>query len=176
MPRRKIRYVDQALQRRLLFVLVASEVLLVSVGLWVLYGHLSEVVNQNLYRVHQSGSQPMFTLLLRETLVMLAGLVAANLVLLVIADRLWAGYVNSILRPFSELIARTGVLDFKEDAPPARQHPVLDLARDWRVRERVRYQAVRNEIMSIDVGADFSSPEERERSLAALQRLRQLLP
>lgn len=174
--RRKIRYVDHAVQKWLVVALLALEVTLVSAALWVIYVHLSEIVDQNLYRIHQHDGPSLFSQLLGETLTMLAGLVAANVVALLVADRVWGSYLGSILAPFGALMARVEALDFGEDQPAQRSHEALELALAWRSTERLRCKKMRDEIAGLDLQQDFADPQAREKLRVALERLRGLLP
>lgn len=63
---RRIRHIDQTLQRRLLIALVLMEVVILSVAMALLYAALNRVVEDGLYRVHASPAQPLFSLLWRE--------------------------------------------------------------------------------------------------------------
>lgn len=174
--RRKIHYVDHTVQKWLIIALLALEVTLVGAALWILHGHLSGIIDQNLYRIHQHEGPSIFSQLLGETLTVLAWLVAANVVALVIADRVWAHYLNSILGPFAAMMGRVEELNLGEDPPPRRSHETLELAMAWRKSERQRCQSLRDEIAGFDPQQDFSDPRAREELRAALERLRQLLP
>ena len=174
--RRKIHYVDHAVQKWLIVALLALEVTLMATALWILHGQLSEIIDQNLYRIHQHEGPSIFAQLLAETLTVLAWLVAANVVALVIADRVWAHYLNSILSPFAAMMGRVEELDLGEDQPPRRSHETLELAVAWRKNERQRCQSIRDEIAGLDPQQDFSDPRARGELRASLERLRQLLP
>ena len=174
--RRKIHYVDRAIQSRLLVALILLEVLLVGAGLVLLYVDLKAVVEDNMFRIHLADAEPIFTLLFRETMRLLAILVVVNLVMLAVVERLWGRYVNSILRPFSGLVARTGELDLSGDAGVEQRHEAVGLALAWREAERTRCKSIRAEIADLRPEADFSSPDVREQARASLERLKALLP
>jgi len=174
--RRKIHYVDHAVQKWLVAALLALEVILVSAALWMIYIHLSEIIDQNLYRIHQHDGPSMFSQLLGETLTVLAGLVAANVLALLIADRIWGSYLHSILAPFGVMMARVEALDFGEDQPLPRSHETLELALAWRSMERLRCKNIRDEIAGIDPQQDFADPQAREKLRVSIERLRGLLP
>jgi len=174
--RRKIHYVDHAVQKWLVVALLALEVTLVSAALWMIYVHLSEIVDQNLYRIHQHDGPSMFSQLLGETLTMLAVLVAANVVALLVADKIWGAYLHSILAPFGAMMARVEALDFGEDQPLPRNHEALELALAWRSMERLRCKSMRDEIAGLDLQQDFADPQAREKLRVSLERLRGLLP
>lgn len=175
--RRKIHYVDHTIQKWLLIALVALEVLLVSAALWGLYRELSSVIEQNIYRIHYTDNQRIFPLLLKNSVYVLGAMLAANAAALLIADRIWAYYVNAILRAFSSLMARTGKLDFMDDADSsARQHETVERALAWRKAERIRCRKIREKIGGLESGADFTDPQEREKAKASLAGLLQILP
>lgn len=175
--RRKIHYVDHAIQKWLLMALVVMELALVGAALWLLYHQLSAVVEANLYRIHHSDSQQIFPVLLKNSLYVLAGLIAANVVALVLADRIWGRYVNGIIRAFHGLLNRTEALDFMGDErEAARNHQVIELALSWRETERVRCRKIREASAGLDAALDFSDPAVREATRSALERLRRSLP
>lgn len=175
--RRKIHYVDHTIQKWLLIALVALEVLLVCAALWGLYRELSSVIEQNIYRIHYTDNQRIFPLLLKNSVYVLGAMLAANAAALLIADRIWAYYVNAILHAFSSLMARTGKLDFMDDADSsARQHETVERALAWRKAERIRCRKIREKIGGMESGADFTDPQEREKAKASLAGLLQILP
>lgn len=175
--KRKIHYVDHAIQKWLLVALVTLELLLVGAAVWVLYQQLSAVVEQNLYRIHYSDGQRIFPVLLENSLYVLGGLIAANLAALLVADRIWAHYVNGILRSFKGLMTRTEGLDFLDDGTDiTRQHEVIELALAWREAEHARCRKIREEIGGLDASQKYADPEVREKAKAALERLRRALP
>ncbi len=174
--RRKIHYVDHAIQKWLLLALVALEIFLVSVTLWCLYRELGNVIEQNIYRIHYLNNQRIFPLLLKNSVYVLGAMLAANAVALLIADRIWAYYVNAVLCAFSTLMIRTGQLDFLNDADNfARQHEVVERALAWRKVERDRCRNIREKIGILESSADFTDPREREKAKAALVSLCQIL-
>lgn len=167
--RRRIRYIDRTLQRRLLAAFILLEVLLVVAGLLYLHSSLEAVLEESLYRIHLADAEPIFSLLLRETALVLGGLLLVNLAVLGFANWLWTRYVDSILRPFSGLLARTAGLDLSEDAGIPPRHQVLVLALAWRAAERARCRRIRAAIGSL---SGDTAPQTR----AALERIKAELP
>lgn len=175
--RRKIHYVDHAIQKWLLVALVTLEVLLVIAALWGLYQELGNVIEQNIYRIHYTDNQRIFPLLLKNSVYILAAMLVANAVAALIADRIWAYYVNAILRAFSTLMIRTGKLDFLDDADnSAHQHETVERALTWRKSERVRCQKIREKIGTLESNTDFTDPQKREKTKGALADFLQILP
>lgn len=167
--RRRIRYIDRALQKRLLTGFILLEVLLVVAGLVYLHGSLEAVLEENLYRIHLADAEPIFSLLLRETALVLGGMLLANLAVLGGANWLWARYVDSILQPFAGLLERTAGLDLAEDVGIAPRHRVLVLALAWRAAERTRCLRIRAAVSSL---SDDTAPQTR----TALERIKAELP
>ncbi|MDP2961151.1 MAG: hypothetical protein Q8N54_00200 [Sulfurimicrobium sp.] len=174
--KRKIHYIDPAIQNRMLLAFVLLEVLLIGIGMIVLYQDLKEVVDENLFRIHFSSEDSLSALLLREAMQALTVLVIANLAALGLAKWLWLRYLNSILGPLSGLLARTGNLDFTPDESFAKKHVVLELALAWREVERERCKGIRAEISRLIENADDVSPRALEQTRAALEKLKALLP
>ncbi len=174
--KRKIHYIDPAIQNRMLIAFVLLETLLIGAGMVVLYQDLKEVVDENLFRIHFSAGESLSALLLREAMQTLAVLVAVNLAALGLAKWLWLRYLESILRPLSGLLARTGDLDFTPDESIAQKHTVLELALAWREVERERCKGIRAEISRLVEYAEDASPRAPEQTRAALESLKALLP
>ena len=173
--KRRTVYVDGAVQKWLLIALVALEILLISAALWVLYLQLSELLEANLYRSHFSDKPHVYPLLFKNALIGLGGLVAINIVVLWVADRLWSRHVNSILRPVLELLGKVEGLDFAEASPPAASHRVIGLAYRWRKAERERLLRLRAEIARLEA-SDISSAANQEHTRAVLTAICRLLP
>lgn len=141
---RKLHYVDHALQKWLLIALVILEVLILAAAGAVLYFRLHGVVEDSLYRVHLAGQPPMLTVLLKESLVILAGLVAVNLLALLVADRIWAHYVGGIVAALRSLLTSVQKLDLREERllHIAPRHEVLSVGLQWHRAERERHLAL----------------------------------
>lgn len=174
--RRKIHYIDAAVQNRLLVAFVLLEVLLIGVGMIVLYLDLKEVAEENLFRIHFAATESLSALLLREAMQTLAVLVTMNVAALGLAEWLWSRHLDSILRPLSGLLARTGDLDLARDETFEQRHAVLALAAAWRETERERCKGIRAEISRLDENADYSSPGALEQTRATLENLKAFLP
>lgn len=174
--RRHIVYVDDRLQKWLLIALVTFEVLLIAGALWMLYLQLDSLLEANLYRVHYSGDPHIYPLLLKNALIGIGGLIGINLVLLLIADRMWSRHVNSILQPLNELLAKVEALDFSDEVSTAASHKVVELARSWRNSERQRLRKLRAQIAELDLPGGPPSPEAQARARAALENILKLLP
>ena len=174
--KRKIHYIDPAVQNRLLIAFVLLEVLLIGAGMIVLYLDLKEVAEENLYRIHFAAREPLSTLLLREAMQILAVLVALNVAALGLAEWLWSRYLDSIMRPFSDLLARTGELDLARDGSPGQKHAILALVMAWRENERERCKGIRTEVSGLDENACHASPSKLKQTRAVLENLKALLP
>jgi len=174
--KRRIVYVDDKVQKGLLIALVTLEVLLIAGTLWMLYLQMGKVVDANLYRVHFSDTPDIYPLLLKTALVGVIGLIAINVLVLWIAGRVWIRHVDSIVKPFRELVRKVEVLDFSEDAAIVIPHKVVDLALAWRHTKRQRLLKLRMEIAKLDELGDLSDVEAQRRARAALEAIRELLP
>lgn len=174
--RRRTVYVDEAVQKWLLIALVTFEVVLISGALWLLYQQLNAMVEANLYRIHFSGEANIDPVLLKKMLLGLGGLVAINIVVLLVADWFWTRQVNAILQPLVKLLNKVEELDFSEDEPVEKSHKVVELAHAWRNSERQRLFKLRTEIAKLEVSGDLTSPQAKERARTALESILKLLP
>jgi len=166
---RKIHYIDHVLQKWLLIALVVLEVIVVSVAGAILYIKLNTIVDESLYRIHFAGQPSIFTVLLKESLLILGGLVAVNLVALFIADRIWSHYVRNILLALRGLLSSTCDLDLRADVVVPQGHKVLALALAWRHAERAHHLALHdslNALESVAMEPSASDGEFRARLLA----------
>ncbi|HEY3328172.1 MAG TPA: hypothetical protein VGK14_13540 [Novimethylophilus sp.] len=173
--RRKIHYIDFVLQKRLLIALVALEVILLCIAGGVLYFRLQALVDENLYHIHFGDQPSIFYELFSESLLILGVLVAVNLVALLIADRIWAHYVNGIMSCLRSLLSRTRELDLRPDAAAPHRHKVLELALAWRETERARHLALRTLVERADSAAGVV-PMPIEEYRAYLHAMREQLP
>lgn len=174
--RRRTIYVDGAVQKWLLIALVTFEVILISVALWLFYLQLQSMVEANLYRIHFSDEPQIDPLLIKNVLFGLGGLIGINIAVLLIVDWFWSRHVNSILRPFTQLLNKVEALDFSEDKPVAESHKVVELAHVWRNCERQRLFKLRTEIAKLEVSCDPSSAQAKELARTVLENIRKLLP
>lgn len=174
--KRRIVYVDEKVQKGLLVALVVLEILLVAATLWVLYVQMGEVVDANLYRVHFASQPNIYPLLLKTSLMGIAALVAVNVILLWVATWVWARHIDSIVRPFRELVAKVESLDFTEDQAQDVLHEVVDLALAWRHSKRRILHKLRAEIARLEELGDLSDAEARQRARAILESIRDQLP
>lgn len=174
--KRRIIYVDDKVQKGLLVALVVLEILLIAGTLWMLYLQMSEIVDANLYRVHFSEKPNIYPLLLKTAMVGVIGLIAINVLVLWVAGWVWAHHVDSILKPFRELIGKVEAMDFTEDAPLVFPHKVVELALAWRRSKRQDMLKLRQEIARLDELGDLSDAATHARARASLEAIRELLP
>lgn len=175
LTKRRIKYVDDAVQKGLLITLVALEILLVSVTLWILYLQLIGTVEANLYRAHSAG-KPDINPLLQTALIGLGGFLVINIIVLWVADRLWARRLKSILQPFTELMLKTEKLDFSSDTHQFKPHKLVEVAQIWRSAERQRLINLRKAIHQLSESGETPSQTDKERTRATLETILKLLP
>lgn len=168
--RRRIVLVDHVLQRSLLVALVIMEVVVVAIAIWVLYRALAAIVDANVYRIHFSGKVDVVGLLMSEGLRVLLGMLAVNVLALIIADRIWALYVNRILRNLDKSMNDSAQLNFCEQEPTAFQHAVLTDATAWRRRVAGELAAARACIRDLPTQLPESTAQ-RDAAAASLVRL-----
>lgn len=168
--RRRIHLVDHVLQKYLLGALVMLEVGVAVLAIWALYQALGEIVDQNMYRIHFSGDANILALMMREGLRVLGGILLVNLLALVVADRIWAYYVDGIVRQLTGLMHASHQLDFSAQEAASFQHAVLDQALAWRAAESAHWAKVRARIRQLPVDLPTRQPERDAiaQALAAL--------
>ena len=167
--KRHIVLVDHALQKSLLLALVVLEVLVAAGAIAALYQALTGIADENLYRIHFTGGPSVLSLLLGEGLRVLAGMLAVNLLALIVADRVWAFYVNRILRNLDRLMNAAEHLDFRSQTPSAFDHAVLTQALAWRSGAWVQLSGARSALRELP--AQLPEPAQRQALADTLARL-----
>lgn len=172
--RRTIRYIDQSIQKWMLIGLVVMELSLTAGLLWILYLDLAHVIDENLYRVHQTDHESIFPLLLAEGAKIMGYAFAVNVAAIVLADRIWAFYVNRVVSRLSILMQKSRNLDWRENDIGA-THPVLVIALAWRFAERFRCGDLREAVSRLpDCYPD--TPEARQVALDSVSSVKGMLP
>ncbi|MBF0142308.1 MAG: hypothetical protein HQL59_02465 [Magnetococcales bacterium] len=174
--KRRVPYVDFAVQFYLLLGLVALEVVLLIGGIVVLFHRLRGVIDESLYRAHSVSHEALLPRLLEETGWVIGGMLLVNILALLAADRIWVVYVRSITRTFSELAKKTGNLEFVEDPDLGHRHRVIDLMVAWRRSERERARGIRQNLANIDPSGEFHDEKINAIYRRRLQAVRRLLP
>lgn len=170
--RRTIHYVDHTLQRFLLVALVVLETLLAGAAIWALYLALGEIVEADMYRIHLTQRHQILPALLSEGLKVLGAMLLVNVAALLLADRIWALYVNRILRDLDDLIHSAHRLDFVEQGSGRCHHAVLDHAMQWRGSEAAALKRSRDTIQALPTLLPATA-QERGALAARLQGLLQ---
>lgn len=170
--KRRIIYIDDNIQKRLLIVLVTLEVLLIASTLWILYVQMSEIVEASLYRIHIIQNQSIYPLLLKTILIGLMGLIAVNGLMLWVVSWIWTRHVDSILNPFRKLVSKVETLDFREEEPISISHKVVELALAWRHFNRQNMLKLRQEISQLDELEGF--PQTPILTQTRLEKIRKL--
>lgn len=147
--RRRVRLVDDALQKSLLVALVLMETAAVALAIWMLYQALDRIVDENTYRVHFSGGPSISVQLFIEGLRVLGAMLALNVLALFAADRIWAWYVARIVEQLDRLMGASSALDFRPQAPIAYHHSVLEQAGNWREVELGRLRQLREDVLRL---------------------------
>jgi len=169
--RRKIRYIDDTLQKLLLVGLVLLEAGLAAGLTWVMFRHLTGIVESNLYRVHLAGAAPILNQLRHETLFLLGLFCVANAIVLVLVDFLWRRHVYSILGLFMNLVARTRALDFTADPDTGDRHQLLFLAQAQRERDRTRLWQIREQMSRLEAAGAANNVQAMHDLLNTLYNL-----
>lgn len=173
--KRRIIYVDASVQKWLLVALVILEIMLISGALWLLYVQMITTIEANLYRAHSVGKPNIYPLL-KVALIGLGGLLAINMVVLWIADRLWARHLASIFKPLMAMVNKVEMLDFSADAPATKSHEAVNLAHTWRNTERQRLLNLRAAINQLEMPSETPSTAQHEHMRTTLEAICKLLP
>jgi uncharacterized protein with PQ loop repeat len=166
--RRNNYYVDHMIQKWLLIGLVALEMLSIAVAVWALYGALDNVIEANTYRIHfheDSNALPAFFVI---GIKIIMGIGIVNFVAIVAADRIWAAYVNRIVRNLDRIMQAAMNFDFSAQTVERREHAVLDHAAGWHEDEATRLQRIRDAVRALPAQLP-ASQAERDGAATALR-------
>ena len=141
--RRRQFYVDRVLQGRFLVGLISLEVLLIGVGLVVVYQNMNAAVEMQLFQAH-APTKSDSSLLVGELLRVMPWILIANVVAVLIANRIWAGYISSIIGDLRQMLSLAAKLDFRDLSGQIEgNHEVLLKGLEWMRRERERNQELK---------------------------------
>lgn len=159
---RNVTYIDQALQKWLLVALVALEVLILLGAGAILYFRLDAAVEDSLYRVHLASQPSMLSVLLKESVQIVVGLIAVNLIALLVADRIWARHVRGILGALRIILQSVQDLDLREETVSeiSPRHEILVVGLEWHRTERKRHLALRKSIAALEHMAKQSNTSD----------------
>lgn len=165
--RRRIIYVDHVLQKWLLVAMVVLETLLTAAAIYGLYLVLSDIIDDNLYRVHLADADSMLQRLLFEGALILGATGVVNLSAIIAADRIWAWYVRTILRGLDAIMYAAHKLDFRAQSEVRRTHAVLDHALRWQRAQSLRLKRIRHAARNLPAALPENEPA-RQAALAQL--------
>ena len=164
--RRRVRLVDDDIQKTLLVALVLMETIGVAIAIWMLYRALGEIVDENTYRIHFAEGASIWSQLSREGWRVFSAMLAVNVVALIIADRIWAFYVKRVVRNLDRLMEASRRLDFTGHEASTFNHAVLDQATNWRRAELQRLERLRKR--TADLPPQLPETAAQREALAAV--------
>jgi hypothetical protein len=166
--RRKKYYVDHIMQKWLLAALVILECTLTGLAIWGLYAALGEVIDRNMYRVHFSPDDNMLRDFFIDGAKILIGTGVVNFTAIIVADRIWAFYVRSIVRGIDKVMLAAQHLDLTAQRGVRRTHAVLDRLLRWQRAEGLRLRRIRHSVRHLPDTLP-ESPKDRKAVLAHLR-------
>jgi hypothetical protein len=143
---RRRRYVDLALQGRLIGAAVCTQLLLAIAVLLVLRARMLAEIDAGLYRIHSVAERPAIDIVLNDGLWLMLAYFCANLLLMAGLVWTWRRRLSRLLGALDPILERATRLDFTppEDTGVARvEHAALGAAYAWREHERMRQVALR---------------------------------
>lgn len=162
--RRRTVYVDHILQKWLLVALVILECTLTGLAIWGLYLILGDIIDRNMYRIHFSPDDNMLVDFAIEGAKILIGTGIVNLTAIILADRIWAVYVGSIVRGLDKVMLAAQGLDLMQQRNVKRTHALLDRVLRWQRAESLRLRRIRHSVRHLP---DRLPETEEEMALVA---------
>ena len=166
--RRRAFYVDHIMQKWLLAALVILECTLTGLAIWGLYAALGDIIERNTYRIHFSPDDNMLHDFFIEGAKILIGTGVVNLFAIILADRIWAWYVKSIVRGIDTVMLAAQRLDLTAQRGVRRTHAVLDRVLRWQRAEGLRLRRIRHSVRRLPDALPVT-PQERAAVLAHLR-------
>jgi hypothetical protein len=162
-------YVDRVLQGRFLVGLVALEVLLFGVGLFVVYQRMNEAIEQQIFQAHASHEGGV-SLLIDVLIQVLPWILVANIIAVLITSRIWSQYLDNVIQSLRQMLSTGANLDFRDISNQMTgHHEVLDIGSAWMARERERNRVIKAAVADLMVD---TNPEE---AMMALERVKAVL-
>ena len=173
--RRRQHLIDKKVQGQFLTALVIIEVLIFALGMMMVYQDMQAVMEDNLYRVHQhvQGGRP---LLLKQLLLTVPWIIGVNIVLLIIADRIWQRNVQVIVAELQAVLEKVRKLDLRGYHVHGDQHEVLQQAEHWFGVERERYHQLHTGVHQLPEQLEDSDQHGVTQLRNQLNALREHLP
>lgn len=172
---RRIKFIDQRLQGRLILVLLGAELaLLLAGGTW-LWLRLHNLAEDSLYQVHLANQASLLQVLVIEGLKVVGSMVLANLAMLWIIAHLWSRRLGKILCALHGVLLRIQTLRFDGHDENIAEHPVVARCDAWQRHERSRHQALDHEVTALEGLAASHGPERPDAFARHLRRCEDLL-
>jgi len=168
--RRRTHYVDHILQKWLLVALVLLECTLTALAIWGLYWVLGDLIERNTYRIHFSPDDNMLRDFAIDGAKILAATGVVNFIAIVLADRIWAVYVQSIVRNLDKVMGAAQRLDLTMQPGVRRTHAVLDRVLRWQRAEGLRLRRIRHSVRQLP----DQLPETPKEKIAVAAHLRMI--
>lgn len=165
--RRKDYYVDHLMQKWLLVALVVLECTLTALAVGGMYLALDRIMDRYLRSVHLSPDANMLRDFFIDGAKILAVMGVANFAAILLADRIWAVYVRSIVRGIDKVMLAAQRLDLTAQGV-RRTHAVLDRLLRWQRGEGLRLRRIRHAVRHLPETLP-DAPEDRSAAAAHLR-------
>ena len=173
--RRRKRYIDHALQGRLLGVLLAAQFALIGIVLMLLYGELDEALKQNLYRIHQVKHQSLGTIVMPYVTGGIVALCLLSALGFVAVELLWRRQAQRLVRDWDSITSQVRELDFRTATTAVRGHESLCVLDAWRRVEGERLARIADLANRLPAQPP-ANREERARLRELVGQIRDQLP
>lgn len=175
MQQRRRYFIDRFVQGRLLISLILLEFVIFGVAMWFVYTDLQQHIDSSLYRVHQVQTNSL-PVLLSSLLQVLPWIILLNVLVLIVVDKIWAGYIRRIVEELEDIFSDLKNLRIRPPAKIKGEHQVITQAKDWLLYEQQRNQDIRHlldalpdDLNSLDSAGQYQLNE-------ILVKIQQLLP
>ncbi len=168
--RRRRLYVDDRIQGRLIAALLSLEIILFSAAMWYVYYDLNLLIEEQMYRIHMEPQEDGLPFLLMELLIITPCIIVANIIAVLVINRIWANYVSQIVNPLKVILSAVDKLDLRDRPDINTNHEVLEKAQVWLREEHRRCRKIQQPATKLD--ADMASTDLKQ----TLHKINKLLP
>ena len=172
---RKKRYVSHKIQGSLLAALIILQVILITLATLYLYFSFNDIMDQQIYSIHQSRQGEILELFFMELIKVIIVFSVINLLVLFGVYLIWDRYLKGVLSEFAHELENIKALDFadiKQCTPYV--HEVICLVQQWKYTEKKRCTELTELLQQLEQQID--AQDDAEKLLQTIDAIEQKLP
>lgn len=149
---RRKRFIDSRLQGRLILLMVALEIIILSTAMFYLNYRFANIIAHDLYSIHRINQADMLSAFAEQIGWVVFEMGILNAMMLFIAHYIWSRQISSVVQEFRNDLYQIRSLQFIElEHAKKPVHELLTLLDLWYSKERKRVAALKNEIEQANI-------------------------